>query len=78
LRHALFKAYPHFQRVDDIASGSTSDVESLANIGGMPVKIPFISTIDDFYLSNPVARASTTMAECSAIAEGHATLTAAE
>jgi NADH-quinone oxidoreductase subunit G len=28
--------------------------------------------IDDFYLTNPIARASAIMAECSVIAEGHA------
>jgi len=78
LRAVLFKAYPHFQRIDEIAPGSASDIEKLAGLGGTPVKIPFISPIEDFYLSNPVARASVTMAECSAIAEGHATLTAAE
>ena len=78
LRQALFKAYPHFQRIDEIAAGSAGDVEKLGGLGGTPVKLPFVSTIEDFYLSNPVARASATMAECSAISEGHATLTAAE
>ena len=38
----------------------------------------FGSVIDDFYLTNPIARASAIMAECSVIAEGHAALTAAE
>ena len=78
LRQSLFKAYPHFQRIDEIATGSPTDIEKLAGVGGTPVKLPFISPVEDFYLSNPVARASVTMAECSAIAEGHATLTAAE
>jgi len=78
LRQALFIAHPHLQRVDEIAPGAASDIERLAAAGGTPVKLPFISPIEDFYLSNPVARASKTMAECSVIAEGHATLTAAE
>ena len=34
--------------------------------------------IDDFYLTNPIARASAIMAECSVIAEGQGALTAAE
>ena len=34
--------------------------------------------IDDFYLTNPIARASAVMAECSAIAEGQRALSAAE
>ena len=34
--------------------------------------------IKDFYLTNPIARASAMMAECSALAEGRGALTAAE
>ena len=41
-------------------------------------KAPFRSAISDFYLTNPIARASATMAECSALAAGQRTLTAAE
>ena len=41
-------------------------------------KAPFRSAIDDFYLTNPIARASAVMAECSALAEGRAAMTAAE
>jgi NADH-quinone oxidoreductase subunit G len=37
-----------------------------------------VSPVDDFYLTNPIARASAVMAECSAIAEGVAARTAAE
>ena len=40
-------------------------------------KAPFRSPIEDFYLTNPIARASAVMAECSALAE-RATATAAE
>ena len=38
---------------------------------------PFVGPIGDFYLTNPVARASGVMAECSALARG-ARLEAAE
>ncbi len=31
-----------------------------------------VSSIADFYLTNPIARASAVMAECSALAEGFA------
>ena len=34
----------------------------------MPSREPFASPILDFYLTNPIARASGVMAECSAIA----------
>jgi len=78
LRRALFKAHPHLQRVDRIAAGDPKDVEKLAAIGGTANKAPFAPAVDDFYLTNPVARASAVMAECSVIAEGQAALTAAE
>jgi NADH-quinone oxidoreductase subunit G len=41
-------------------------------------KTAFGRALDDFYLTNPIARASVVMAQCSVIAEGHAALTAAE
>jgi len=78
LRSAMFKAHPHLQRVDRIEAGNAADIEKLAGLGGSPNKAPFVSAIDDFYLTNAIARASAVMAECSVIAEGTAALTAAE
>jgi NADH-quinone oxidoreductase subunit G len=78
LRAALFKAYPHMARVDQIAAGIPADIEKLASRGGTPDKAPFRSPITDFYLTNPIARASATMAECSGLARGQRALTAAE
>jgi len=77
LRAALFAAYPHLQRIDAIAAGNPADVEKLAGLGGTPDRAPFRASVDDFYFTNPIARASAVMAECSAIAEG-ATTAAAE
>jgi NADH-quinone oxidoreductase subunit G len=78
LRAALFKAYPHMARVDQIAAGNPADIEKLAGLGGTPDKAAFRSPIADFYLTNPIARASATMAECSGLARGQRALTAAE
>ncbi len=78
LRAALFAAYPHLQRIDTIAAGQAADVEKLAGLGGTPDRAPLRSAVEDFYFTNPIARASAVMAECSAIAEGAAALTAAE
>jgi NADH-quinone oxidoreductase subunit G len=78
LRQALFRAHPHLQRIGTIEPGNAADIEKLAALGGTPDKAPFVSAIDDFYLTNPIARASAVMAECSVIAEGSAALTAAE
>jgi NADH-quinone oxidoreductase subunit G len=68
LRSALFKAYPYLQRVDTVAPADPADILSLAQRDGTPDRAPFQSTIEDFYLTNPIARASAVMAECSALA----------
>jgi NADH-quinone oxidoreductase subunit G len=78
LRASLFKAHPHFARVGHIDSGNPADIEKLAVRGGTPDKTAFHSPIGDFYLTNPIARASAIMAECSALAAGQRALTAAE
>jgi NADH-quinone oxidoreductase subunit G len=78
LRQALFRAYPHLGRIDQIAPGDSGDIARLAARGGAPDKAPFVLPVDDFYLTNPIARASAVMAECSVIAEGYAARTAAE
>jgi NADH-quinone oxidoreductase subunit G len=78
LRTAMFKAHPHLQRVDHIEGGNAADIEKLAGLGGSPDKASFVSAVDDFYLTNAIARASAVMAECSVIAEGHTALSAAE
>jgi NADH-quinone oxidoreductase subunit G len=77
LRQALTAAHPAFLRLGEIASGAASDIEKLAQAGGAPDKAPFVAAVADFYLTNPIARASAVMAECSALAHG-ALKTAAE
>jgi NADH-quinone oxidoreductase subunit G len=77
LRGVLFKSFPHLQRLDTVTPGDAEDIRKLAALGGTMDKAPFISPIEDFYLTNPIARASAVMAECSALAE-RATATAAE
>jgi NADH-quinone oxidoreductase subunit G len=76
LRATLFKAHPHLARLDSIAAGSVDDIKKLAALGGICGKQAFHSPIEDFYLSNAIARASAVMAECSTLAERM--LTAAE
>ncbi|HEY5607254.1 MAG TPA: molybdopterin-dependent oxidoreductase, partial [Alphaproteobacteria bacterium] len=72
LRQALFAEYPHLARIGQIMPGGPADIHQLATLGGEADKAPFRSAIEDFYLSNPIARASAVMAECSALAEGRA------
>ena len=63
--------------VDQIAPGNAADIKTLSGKGGTTEKAPFRSTVDDFYLTTPIARASAVMAECSRLASGRM-LTAAE
>jgi NADH-quinone oxidoreductase subunit G len=78
LRQALYKAYPHMMRIGQIAPGDTADIQKLASLGGTVDKAPFGPGIEDYYFTNAIARCSAVMAECSAIALGRSTLTAAE
>ncbi|WP_029584473.1 NADH-quinone oxidoreductase subunit NuoG [Bradyrhizobium sp. URHD0069] len=77
LRQALFKATPHLMRIDQIEAGKAADIKTLARRGGSVEKTPLRSSVEDFYLTNPIARASAIMAECSRLAAGQM-LTAAE
>src|SRR5215211_4588670 len=78
LRQKLYAAYPHFAGIDDIRRDDVAGTAArLAGLGGTPGREPFASPVLDFYLTNPIARASGVMAECSAIARGRA-LEAAE
>ncbi|MHA7885140.1 NADH-quinone oxidoreductase subunit NuoG [Nitratireductor rhodophyticola] len=70
LRAALYAEFPHFAAIDAIAPADAGDVEKLAKLGGRLTKAPFASAVKDFYLTNPIARASAVMAECSALARG--------
>ena len=71
LRQALFKATPHLMRIDQIQQGGgADDVKKLAAGGGTFDKGPFRSAVADFYLTNPITRASAIMAECSSLASG--------
>jgi len=64
LRRALVEAIPHLGKVDQIAENDWSR-EPLKK----PAKATFINAIKDFYLTNPIARASEVMAEASALAK---------
>jgi NADH-quinone oxidoreductase subunit G len=77
LRRALYKAHPHFQRLDAIEASDAGALKKLAALGGTPDKAPLRSSVEDFYITNAITRASMVMAECSALASS-AAKTAAE
>ena len=68
LRARLYADHPHLKRIDQIEAGDAADIAKLAAVAGKPGKAPFVSAVKDFYFTNPIARASAVMAECSALA----------
>ena len=78
LRAALVAAHPHFGRIDMVEPADPAALTALAQQGGTTDKAAFAPAITDFYLTNPIARASAIMAECSALRMGAAAAVAAE
>jgi NADH-quinone oxidoreductase subunit G len=80
LRTKLFADHPTFGAIDH-APGSVPASLDLAAVGvaGEIIDAAFASPVKDFYFTNPIARASVTMAECSAsVANAHGKLMAAQ
>lgn len=71
LRGQLYVAHPHLAETDEIVAGKATDIEALAAKTGSLNKSAFASPVKDFYLTNPIARASAVMAECSALARNN-------
>ena len=67
LRQSLLEAHPHLGQVDQISQSEWAPLKA-----GSLGKATFRSAISDFYLTNPIARASKLMAELSAGAEARA------
>ena len=81
LRATLMADHPTFASVDYVQGPLTApavDAASLFEAGEVSSE-PFVATVADYYLTNPIARASVVMAECSQLASGvNARLMAAE
>jgi NADH-quinone oxidoreductase subunit G len=73
LRAKLFADHPGFGRIDHVDGPAAAAGLDLAKLGkkGELAAAPLGGAVSDFYLTNPIARASVTMAECSALAAGH-------
>ena len=67
LRQSLLEAHPHLGQIDQISQSEWAPLNA-----GRLGKAKFCSAISDFYLTNPIARASKLMAELSAGAEARA------
>ncbi|MEL6919715.1 MAG: NADH-quinone oxidoreductase subunit NuoG [Pseudomonadota bacterium] len=78
LRAAMYEAAPHLAAIDEVEAGDASDVAALAKKSAKMNKSGFRSPVADFYLTNPIARASKVMAECSQLAKDRQLPQAAE
>ncbi|MGD0639514.1 MAG: NADH-quinone oxidoreductase subunit NuoG [Roseiarcus sp.] len=70
LRAALAGAHPDLVKIDSVAPADAGALSALAALGGAIDRAPFAASISDFYFTNPIARASRVMAECSVLAKG--------
>jgi NADH-quinone oxidoreductase subunit G len=79
LRAKLFADHPTFGQIDYVQTGLGRDLDFDAlGVKGDVSDAPFASPIAAFHLTNPIARASVTMAECAALASSSAAKIAAE
>ncbi len=67
LRRALIDAHPHLGEIDAVAENAWQPLPVKS-----PAKADFVNAVADFYLTNPIARASQLMAELSAMARARA------
>ena len=70
LRAAMYAEFPHLAQIDQIVPSGIDGVRKLAQAQIKTDTAPLTFTIGDFYLTNPIARASAIMAECSQMQSG--------
>jgi NADH-quinone oxidoreductase subunit G len=68
LRARLYAEHPHFAAANQIAPGKISDIDALAEGEARSLDAPFGVAVEDYYQTNPIARASAIMNELSALA----------
>ncbi|MBN4046631.1 NADH-quinone oxidoreductase subunit G [bacterium AH-315-P15] len=69
LRRALIEAHPHFGSLNQAPGAASGGLQGVGQAGTI-MATPISLTITDYYLTNPIARASKTMAECSRVFNG--------
>jgi NADH-quinone oxidoreductase subunit G len=76
LRAKLFADHPTFGRIGYVPETPAAVDFAALGMKGEVSDAPFASPVKDFYMTNPIARASVTMAECAAVASGAAKMAA--
>ena len=70
LRETLFAEHPSFASLDNVETTEDGGVDmSQLGAAGTLSSAPLKNAVEDFYLTNPIARASQVMAECSELAQ---------
>jgi NADH-quinone oxidoreductase subunit G len=67
LRAAMYKIAPQLAALDRVYAADANALSELSAGEGKTLKDGFASPVKDFYLTNPIARASRIMADCSAL-----------
>ncbi len=67
LRVEMYKAAPQLARLGSVTTADSSGVRGLVSAVGSLTSVPFRATVMDYYLSNPISRASAIMAELSVL-----------
>ena len=70
LREAMYKIAPQLAALNAVQPADASALSELGRGHGAVSKTAFASPVTDFYLTNPIARASRVMADCSALKSG--------
>jgi NADH-quinone oxidoreductase subunit G len=70
LRQAMYAIAPQLAALDQLFPADAAALSELGRGEGKTSSAAFVSPVKDFYMTNPIARASRTMAECSAIKNG--------
>jgi NADH-quinone oxidoreductase subunit G len=77
LRALMLKTTPVLAALDTVSPASATGIERLSEHKGKLDETPFTSPVRDFYMTNPIARASAVMAELSIIKAGSGRIRAA-
>ncbi len=64
LRAMIYAVHPHLAQIDAIWAGDVSAVKKLGKAIKKTRNVDFASPIGDFYLTNPICRASAVMGQC--------------
>jgi NADH-quinone oxidoreductase subunit G len=72
LRGAMYRDHPHLAGIDEFAPGDMAEIEALASGLVEVTSKPFTSPIENYYLTNPIARASHVMQEQAALHQANA------